>query len=238
MSISAYAGTSDTGRKRRRNEDSLYAGSALFAVADGLGGHAAGDVASAVTIEALRPYDKRVSPAELPTILGRAVAAANDAIRHRIAAEPALMTKGSTLVALMWSETTACLGNLGDSRAYLLRRPAGMRQLTEDHNFAHLVAEADAVRDLPERLARWVDGRPGGRSPDIAIHRLHAGDRWLLCSDGLSSYVSREAIEEALDSAGNANEAADLLVELALAAGAPDNVTVVVVDFADALPAD
>ncbi len=236
--IAESAGRTHVGLVRQRNEDALYVGTALFAVADGLGGHVAGDIASGIVIEALRPYDGTVGPLELPTVLGRVVSSANDAVRGRVAEEPELATMGSTLVALMWSDTSACLANLGDSRAYLLRRTADgaavMAQVTEDHTFGHLLADAGAVRHLPRRLARWVDGRPGGRSADITAHQLRPGDRWLLCSDGLSSYVAHDAIRETLSSVEVPGDVADRLIELALEAGGRDNITVIVIDFADA----
>ncbi len=141
---------------------------------------------------------------------------------------------GSTLVALMWSETVAVLGYVGDSRAYLLRRDGtgaeGMRQITEDHTYEHLVADATDVPNLPERLSRWLDGRADGRSPDITRWNLLLGDRFMLCSDGLSSYVPHDLIDATLSASENPQVVADRLVSLALDHGGPDNVTVIVAD--------
>src|SRR5437868_1339763 len=102
-------GRTHVGLVRRRNEDALYVGRSLFAVADGLGGHVAGDIASSVVVEALKPYDLQIEPAELALKLGRAVSDANRAIRRRIQAQPDLDGMGSTLVAMLWSGDTAAL---------------------------------------------------------------------------------------------------------------------------------
>lgn len=232
------AGRTHIGLVRRRNEDSLYVGRSLFAVADGLGGHVAGDIASGLVIETLRTCDHPVDPDALPATLGRAISKTNEALRRKIESEPHLAGMGSTLVAALWAGPTAVLANLGDSRAYLLRRiisgNAETVQVTEDHTFGHLVANAASVPDLPERLARWLDGRPDGRSPDLSTRRLRPGDRWLLCSDGLSSYVPHDDIHGALAASSTPDEAADRLIALAIDNGGPDNVTVIVIDVRDA----
>jgi protein phosphatase len=233
------AGRTHIGRVRRRNEDSLYLGQSLVAVADGLGGHIAGDIASTTAIDALRPYDRPVDPADLAHTLGQAVNAVNEALRRKTTAAPALAGMATTLVALMWTSTTATLANLGDSRAYLRRGANADRtiQITEDHTYNHLVADAADVPNLPERLARFLDGRPDGRSPDLTTWRLRVGDRFLLCSDGLSSYVPQRLIHTVMRSSNSPDNAADHLVSLALEHGGPDNVTVVVVDVGSAPPA-
>lgn len=231
------AGRSHVGLVRRRNEDAMYLGRSLFAVADGLGGHVAGDIASTTVVDALQRHDQPVVPADLPAILGRAVSAANEALRRRIAAEPALAGMGTTLVAMLWVGTTAVLANVGDSRAYVLRRSDSGQgktsQITEDHTYEHLVADAASVPNLPERLARFLDGRTDGRSPDLTPWILRPGDRFLLCSDGLSSYVPYGLIHAALSSPSSPDEAADRLVALAIEHGGLDNVTVIVIDVSE-----
>lgn len=226
------AGRTHTGLVRRRNEDALYLGRHLVAVADGLGGHVAGDVASRVVIEAVRTFDQVVAPTELPDMLGRAVAAANTELRRRIAAEPELAGMGSTLVALMWSGSTATLANIGDSRAYLLRG-GRLLQITEDHTYGNLLAAAGRVPTLPDRLARFLDGRADGRSADITTHQLHAGDRLLLCSDGLSSFVPNGVIHATVSSTAVVTDATDRLVDLALEQGGHDNITAIMVHVRD-----
>ena len=228
------AGRTEVGLVRRRNEDALYVGERLFAVADGLGGHVAGDVASTTAIEALAGYDRPVEAEDLAATLGQAVAAADLAIRRRVIEEPALAGMGTTLVALLCCGPAAVLANVGDSRAYLLRggpaRRGGTVRITEDHTYRHLVSAASRVPNLPDKLARFLDGRPDGRSPDLTRLTLHPGDRLLLCTDGLSSYVGDDLIHRALAEHEAADAVAGRLVQLALDSGAPDNVTVLVLD--------
>jgi serine/threonine protein phosphatase PrpC len=240
LTVEAAART-HTGLVRRRNEDAVYAGQSLFAVADGLGGHNAGDIASATVIEALQPHDHQADPADLPTILGRAVHAANEALRHRIETEPGLAGMGTTLVAMLWSKTAAVLANVGDSRAYLLRNTGShgngtsqIAQITEDHTYGNLVADAASVPNLSERISRFLDGRADGRSPDLTTRDLRPGDRFLLCTDGLSAVVPRELIRDTLSSSNDPDQTADRLVALATDRGAPDNITVIVIDVQDA----
>ncbi|MFG1804641.1 PP2C family protein-serine/threonine phosphatase [Micromonospora carbonacea] len=218
---------------RQRNEDASYLGDFLFAVADGLGGHVAGDVASSTAIEALRQYDQVVGgPGALPIVLGQAVSAANHALRQRIEAEPSLAGMGTTLVAMLRAGAAVALANVGDSRAYLLRggqQHGQTTQITEDHLYKHLVAEAANVPHLPDRLARFVDGRQDGRAPDITLLTLAPGDRLLLCTDGLSSFVPHDVLHSALATSTSTQEAVDRLIASALDQGGPDNVTVVVI---------
>ncbi|MEU6077572.1 protein phosphatase 2C domain-containing protein [Micromonospora sp. NPDC047074] len=225
------AGGSHLGYVRRRNEDAIYLGCSLIAVADGLGGHVAGDVASSTVIETLRQYDQEVDQQALATTLGKAVGAANDALRARITSEPELAGMGTTLVAMLINGTSAALANIGDSRAYRLRRSTGhTTQITEDHVYGQLVADAADVPNLPERLARFLDGRLDGRSPDITLLALTPGDRFLLCSDGLSSYVPEHLLHTALTDASTPRQAVDHLIAAALEHGGPDNITVAVLD--------
>ncbi len=201
-------------------------GRCLFAVADGLGNHGAGDVASATVIEAVRRYDREVEPGALPVVLGEAVQAANRAVRHRVAAEPGLAGMGTTLVALLSAGSAAALANIGDSRAYLLPATGPQRgrtiQITEDHLYRHLVAGAGEVPNLSDKLTRFLDGHPDGRSPDIIVLPLTCGDRILLCSDGLSSFVSPEHLHATLATAATAQQAVDRLVASALTEGGQD----------------
>lgn len=228
------------GLVRRRNEDSAYAGQWLLAVADGMGGHVSGDIASATAIEAMQSYDRPFEPADLSTALGLAVNAANRALNREILAASELAGMGTTLVALLWAETTAVVANVGDSRVYLMRNN-GLREksipqlirVTEDHTYGNLVSDAASVPNLPERISRFLDGRVDGRSPDLAIRELRGGDRFLLCSDGLSSVVPHELIYGAMATPGAPGETADHLVRLAVDRGGPDNITVIIMDVAD-----
>jgi PPM family protein phosphatase len=132
-------------------------------------------------------------------------------------------------VAMLRSGTAAALANVGDSRAYL-RRGGKISRISEDHTYQHLVADAASVPNLPERLARWLDGRPDGRSPDLTPWDLRPGDRYLLCSDGLSSFVPHDLIAAALNTSSTPDETADHLIALAINHGGPDNITVIVID--------
>lgn len=227
------AARTHTGLVRRRNEDSVYAGRSLLAVADGLGGHIAGDIASATVIDALRRHDHEVDSADIAATLGRAVNEANSALGNKIHADPQLAGMGTTLVAMLWSHTTAALANIGDSRAYQLLGRSQLVQLTEDHTYGNLLGDARSVPDLPARLSRFLDGRVDGRSPDLTVRSLQPGDRFLLCSDGLSAVAPFASILDTMRSMGNPGETADGLAALAIEHGGPDNITVIVVDVRD-----
>lgn len=227
MTVSVTAGT-HVGLRKERNEDSYLVGEHLVAIADGMGGYVSGDVASSTVISAIRAFDRDVQPEQLCVTLGQAVDAASRAMRQRIAADPQVAGMGTTLVAIMWSRGHFALANIGDSRAYLLS--AGrLTQLTDDHVYGRLVSSAGQVPTLPERLSRFLDGRSDGRSPDLSPIEVRPGDRILLCSDGLSSYVPDNVIKANLDGVEQ-GVAVERLIQLTLEAGAPDNVTILVLD--------
>jgi PPM family protein phosphatase len=230
MSPSRVAVASEIGLVRTRNEDSAYVGRCLYAVADGMGGHSAGDVASATVIEALRHVDVPTDAERLTTVLSSAVWAANSRLSATAKGVPALTGMGSTLTAMLWSGSHVAVAHIGDSRAYQLRDQA-LRQITEDHVLGNLVAAPMPAR-ISEYLVRFLDARPGW-SPDLTLRTAAPGDRYLICSDGLSGFVAPDAIHEALADGGDAEQAADSLISLAYAAGAPDNVTVIVMDALD-----
>jgi PPM family protein phosphatase len=221
---------SETGLVRPRNEDSAYVGRWLCAVADGMGGHAAGDVASATVVDAITPFDAFADAGQLTAVLGSAVLAANSGLTARSKGVPELASMGSTLTALLWSGTHVGLAHIGDSRAYRLRAGA-LRQITEDHHLGNLVAAPMPAR-ISEYLVRYLDARPGW-SPDLTVSTVQPGDRYLICSDGLSGLTSAGAIRDVLADRAEVTQAAEDLVALAYAAGAPDNVTVVVADVPD-----
>jgi len=221
---------SETGLVRPRNEDSAYVGRWLCAVADGMGGHAAGDVASATVLDAITPFDAFADAGQLTAVLGSAVLPANSGLTARSKGVPELASMGSTLTALLWSGTHVGLAHIGDSRAYRLRAGA-LRQITEDHHLGNLVAAPMPVR-ISEYLVRYLDARPGW-SPDLTVSTVQPGDRYLICSDGLSGFTSAGAIRDVLADRAEVTQAAEDLVALAYAAGAPDNVTVVVADVPD-----
>ena len=222
------AAASETGLVRQNNEDAAYSGRWLFAVADGMGGHAAGEVASAAVIESLRAHDADVGAGAVLEVLGHAVTEANVEVARRAADDPARFGMGTTLTAMLWSGDTAALVHIGDSRAFRLR-DGQLRQITEDHVLGNLVSNAGPLAPV---LSRYLDGRPD-RSPDLGLRDLQAGDRYLICSDGLSPVVSSEAIGAVLAAAADPADAVCQLVALAEEAGGPDNVSVIVIDVQD-----
>jgi protein phosphatase len=214
-----------TGLVRDHNQDSAYAGWWLYAVADGLGGHAAGEVASSITIRTLREYDSAAHPR---STMSAAIQDAGARVRAAVDADPALRGMGTTLTAMLFHASGAVLASIGDSRAYQLR-DSHLQMLTEDHNLGRLVAQAAVSAELAPRLVRYIDGRPD-RSPDLIPVTIRPGDRYLLCTDGLSGVIDPDSIRTALLGTPDPANAASRLLSLADGAGSPDNVTAVVID--------
>ncbi|BBZ11441.1 PP2C family serine/threonine-protein phosphatase [Mycobacterium branderi] len=231
-----YAARSDVGLVRSNNEDSVYAGARLLALADGMGGHAAGEVASQLVIAALAHLDDDEPGGDLLAKLDAAVRAGNSAIAAQVEMDPDLEGMGTTLTAILFAGNRLGLVHIGDSRGYLLR-DGELTQITKDDTFVQtLVDEGRITREEahshPQRslIMRALTGHEV--EPTLTMREVHAGDRYLLCSDGLSDPVSDETILEALK-IPDVVEAADRLIELALRGGGPDNVTVVVADVVD-----
>ncbi|WP_158602922.1 PP2C family protein-serine/threonine phosphatase [Jiangella rhizosphaerae] len=233
-----YAARSDVGLVREGNEDSGYAGPYLLAVADGMGGHAAGEVASRAAIEELLNAD-HLTDGDPLDVLAAAVIAANGRIDDMARADPARAGMGTTSTALLWNGVQLALGHIGDSRAYLLRN-GSLTQITRDHTFVQSLVDDGRItpEDAREHPARSVVTKVlQGQSPihpDYSIIDVYAGDRVLICSDGLSDVVTDHEIEATLAHAHTVDDAADQLIAMALDAGAPDNVTVVIGEFLEA----
>jgi protein phosphatase len=233
-----YAVRSDVGLLREINEDAAYAGTRLFAVADGMGGHAAGEVASAVAIASLAPLDERPKDDQDPRVLLRdALIAANARLKSMVAADTGLDGMGTTVTALLVDDGQLGLIHIGDSRAYRFRE-GELMQVTHDHTLVQrLVDEGrislDEAGVHPQRslITRALDGRESVEF-DVALYDLVPGDRYLLCSDGLSGVISEATMAEALD-IPDINQSADRLVDLALRGGGPDNVTCIVADVVE-----
>jgi len=229
-----YAARSDRGLIRHGNQDSVYAGPRLLAVADGMGGMAAGDVASNIVIAALAHLDEDV-PGHAPVdMLRHAVDAANQQIRDAVDENPAMEGMGTTLTCMLFSGTKFGMVHIGDSRAYL-SRDGELAQITRDDTYVQLLV--DEGRITPEEanthpqkslLMRALDGRDA--DPEYSVREAVAGDRYLLCSDGLSGVVSDETIGATLREYSDPNQCADRLIQLALRGGGPDNITVIVAD--------
>src|SRR5580693_1731489 len=233
-----YAVRSDVGLLREGNEDSAYAGPRLLAVADGMGGHAAGEVASALTIASMAELDAEQVSGDMLKVLAMAVAMANARLQEKIIANPAVEGMGTTLTALLWSDGHAAICHIGDSRGYLLRE-GELYQITHDHTLVQSLVDegrisADDVSTHPQRslLLRALDGRSIAE-PDLSVHESLPGDRYLLCSDGLSGVVSDETLRDTLATIADPEAVTRQLIELALHGGGPDNITCIVADVLD-----
>ncbi|POM26294.1 PP2C-family Ser/Thr phosphatase [Actinomadura rubteroloni] len=233
-----YAARSDVGMLREGNEDSAYAGSYLLAVADGMGGHVGGEIASAAAIEELRKLDTELPAPELLAALENTVRTANDNLHRIVESDPSLQGMGTTLTAMLWAGDQVALVHIGDSRAYLLR-DGSLYQITHDHTLVQsLVDEGrispDEAASHPQRslLLRALDGR-GEVDPDLSLRDAKVGDRYLLCSDGLSGVVTAETIFQVLTDTGEPEQAVRQLIDLANRGGGPDNITCVVADVVE-----
>jgi serine/threonine protein phosphatase PrpC len=235
-----YALRSDVGLLREGNEDSAYAGPNLLAIADGMGGHAAGEVASAVAISALAPLDHQNlhdSKAMLGA-LADAVASANSTLHEMSIADPSVEGMGTTLTALLWDGAQVALCHIGDSRAYMLR-DGDFYQITRDHTLVQSLVDegrlsAAAAATHPQRsLVMRALQSSTGAEPDLAMREAMLGDRYLLCSDGLSDVVADQTIHKTLVSCPDPDQAVLQLIDLAIRGGGPDNITCLVADVVD-----
>ncbi|HRO30396.1 PP2C family serine/threonine-protein phosphatase [Citricoccus sp.] len=233
-----FAARSDVGRVRSKNDDSAYAGLHLAVVADGMGGHVGGDVASASTVLDLAVLDATGYP-DPSTVLPDEIQNANLILNDLVHASPKLAGMGTTCTALLLAGETLHLAHIGDSRAYRLK-DGSFEQVSVDHTFVQRLvdegrldpaeAESHPHKNVLMRVLGDVDA-----SPELDISALPAapGERWLLCSDGLTAVVSPSTIEQKLRHRRDLQAIADELVELTLAGGAPDNVTVVALEVAE-----
>lgn len=234
-----FVAASDRGLVRGNNEDSAYAGPHLLALADGMGGHAAGEVASQIMVTHLEHLDRDPEDADLLALLGAAAEDANAAIEASVAQHPEQQGMGTTLTALMFNGREFGMIHVGDSRGYVLR-DGSLKQITVDDTFVQsLVNEGklhpDDVSSHPQKslILKAYTGRPV--EPHLEMLEAKEGDRVLLCSDGLTDPVTAETIEVALGQ-GTPEIAAQRLIELALRSGGPDNITVVVADVEAGTP--
>ncbi|WP_285114751.1 PP2C family serine/threonine-protein phosphatase [Leifsonia sp. fls2-241-R2A-40a] len=245
MAANKAAAVSHVGKIRSNNQDSGYAGRDLFVVADGMGGHAGGDVASAIAVtrirEADRPYE---SAAEAEFALQSALIAANSLLAETVFEHPELTGMGTTVSAMARVGDQFAFAHIGDSRIYLYR-DGEVKQVTTDHTFVQRLVDSGRIteeeamvhprRSVLMRVLGDVDA-----SPEIDTWTLDTrpGDRWLICSDGLSGVVKHDDLVAALASKDGPKQVADRLLKHSLDAGAPDNVTVVIVDIADTARGD
>ncbi|MDH6235464.1 protein phosphatase [Cryobacterium sp. CG_9.6] len=231
------AAASHVGRVRSNNQDSGYAGHHLFVVADGMGGHAGGDVASSIAVKRIIEADTEYSSAaDAEFALQAALIGANAQLAETVFEHAELTGMGTTVSALVVLNDEVAIAHIGDSRIYLLRDDE-LSQITIDHTFVQRlvdsgrITEAEAMvhprRSVLMRVLGDVDSSP---EIDTSILATLPGDRWLICSDGLTGVVSHTAMAAALSSGLSAADVADRLVKESLDGGAPDNVTVVIVD--------
>jgi PPM family protein phosphatase len=238
--VKASAAVSHVGRVRSNNQDSGYAGRRLFLVADGMGGHAGGDVASAIATrriaEADLDYDNTIDAA---SELEAALIAANRRIAETVADHAELTGMGTTVSAMLHLGDRVVISHIGDSRIYLLRS-GELSQISTDHTFVQRLVDAGRItaeeamvhprRSVLMRVLGDVEASP---EIDQMVLDTRDGDRWMLCSDGLSGVASFDEILEIMSNDAGAKQVADRLVKASLDGGAPDNVTVVVVDIGE-----
>jgi protein phosphatase len=239
MSLSLrFAAGSHKGMIREGNEDSGYAGPRLLAIADGMGGAAAGEVASSEAISTIVALDDDVPGSDVLTSLGTAVQRANDQLRSLVEEDPQLEGMGTTLTALLWTGQRLGLVHVGDSRAYLLRDGV-LTQITQDHTWVQRlvdegrITEEEATTHPQRSLLMRALGSGEHVEPDLSIREVRAGDRYLICSDGLSGVVSHQTLEDTLASYQGPQETVQELIQLALRGGGPDNITVIIADVLD-----
>ncbi|MBN9239282.1 MAG: protein phosphatase [Micrococcales bacterium 70-64] len=231
------AAVSHVGKIRSNNQDSGYAGRYLFVVADGMGGHAGGDVASAIAVKRIAETDRQfASPNDAEFALRSALLAANSLLAETVFEHGELTGMGTTVSGIVRVDDHVAIAHIGDSRIYLFRNGV-LEQITADHTFVQRLVDSGRItpeeaavhprRSVLMRVLGDVDASP---EIDTTVMKTLPGDRWLICSDGLSSYVAEEKIQAVLAAIPTAQDAAERLVKESLDQGAPDNVTIVLVD--------
>ena len=237
-----YAAGSDVGRVRQGNEDAAYAGPRLLAVADGMGGHVGGEVASSAAIATVAPLDHEC-PADLFAAAEAGVRKANQRLRELVEQDPSLTGMGTTLTLMLWDGLRVALAHIGDSRAYLLRH-GDLYQITYDHTLVQTLMDdgritAEEAARHPHRsiLLQVLDGGDAV-DPDLTLRDAEIGDRYLLCSDGLSGVVEADRLRHVLAEVDDLDEVTRRLIDLACDAGGPDNITCVVAEVVEGPAAD
>jgi serine/threonine protein phosphatase PrpC len=239
--VSHSAAASHVGKIRSNNQDSGYSGRQLFMVADGMGGHAGGDVASAIATKRIIEADQRYqTPQDAEFALQAALIAANSQLAETVFEHTELTGMGTTVSALVVLEGEVAIAHIGDSRVYLFR-DGELSQITIDHTFVQRLVDSGRITEQeamvhPRRsvLMRVLGDVESSPEIDTSILATLPGDRWLICSDGLSGVVSNGGIAAALSTSLDVQGVADRLIKESLDGGAPDNVTIVVVDIGSA----
>ena len=237
------AAKTDVGRVRQGNEDSYLVQEPLFAVADGMGGHLGGEIASATTVETIRSAAQQDAPHDTAR-LAAMVRQANSAVWEKAQGDPELRGMGTTCTLVLLEEGELHIAHVGDSRAYLLRGDE-LTQVTEDHTLVNRMVKEGRLRpeEADRHPQRSIITRALGVDAEVEVDELtlgvEEGDRFLLCSDGLTSMIDFTTLQETLRDQRSPQRAVDRLIDLANEAGGEDNITVVLVDIVadDAVPA-
>lgn len=237
-----YAVGSDAGLHRELNEDSAYASSRVLAVADGMGGHAHGEVASSVAVAAISDLDEQLAAGSAEVDLVGALAGAVQEVARRldemVARDPELKGAGTTLTALLWDDGGRFgLAHIGDSRAYLVRG-GELHQITRDHTWVQTLVEEGRVspeeaEEHPRKsmlLRALQAGGAAAGEPDLSVLDAQHADRYLLCSDGVTAVLSADDLRTVLTTMPEPEAAVRRIIELANQGGSPDNVTCIVAD--------
>jgi serine/threonine protein phosphatase PrpC len=232
-----YVAHSEIGLIRKNNQDSGYASPHLLVVADGMGGAAAGDLASAVAIETIRKIDAPTTGQEMLEVLAGAIHQANDKIADLVESDLSLEGMGTTVTGAMFDGAQLGLAHIGDSRAYLLH-DGHLQRLTHDHTWVQSLVDDGKISENeaamhPHRslLLKVLNGQPTN-DPDLAVVPVVAGDRLMFCSDGVCGLIDDDVIEAALR-LPDVSDAAQRLVGEALQEGGIDNITVIVADVVE-----
>jgi protein phosphatase len=238
MSIALIsAADSNVGKVRSSNQDSGYAGYQMFFVADGMGGHAGGDIASAITAQRMAQMDAQyVTPDDAGAAMLASILETNQTLTETVSGHGELAGMGTTFSGIIFVEDKVVVGHIGDSRIYL-HRDGQTTQITKDHTFVQRLVDLGRITEEealthPRRnvLLRVIGDNNEPPQLDFQVLTTKPGDRWMMCSDGLNGYVSDAIIHMNLSGELAPAEAVELLIGEALEAGAPDNVTVVIVD--------
>jgi PPM family protein phosphatase len=233
----SYVAHSEIGLIRKNNQDSGYASPHLLVVADGMGGAAAGDLASAVAIDTIRKIDNPTTGEDMLEVLALAIHQANDQIAELVDSDLSLEGMGTTVTGAMFDGSSLGLAHIGDSRAYLFR-DGHLERLTHDHTWVQSlvddgkISEAEAANH-PHRslLLKVLNGQPTN-DPDLAIVAVMPGDRLLLCSDGVCGLIEDDVIQAAVQ-LPELKDVTERLISESLHQGGIDNITVIVADVVE-----
>ncbi|MFT4225152.1 protein phosphatase 2C domain-containing protein [Micropruina sp.] len=233
----SYVARSEVGLVRKNNQDSAYVSPTMLMVADGMGGAAAGDLASAVAVSELRDSDGDFRESDMVEVAAGAIGRANARIRDLVAADPSLDGMGTTVCGLLFDGERLAIANIGDSRAYRLR-DGHFERITRDHSWVQTlvddgrITEAEALVHPHRSLILKVLNGQSSHQPDLEMSDIKVGDRYLICSDGLCGMVTDAAIEQVVGGT-DPDEVVTELIRIAYAEGGLDNITIILADVVE-----